>query len=68
MPLKMQAFCFFPKDRIKRNKRKRISTEIKGMVRKMKYHHKEIIEIEPIQNIAFNPPKVMPVWDADETA
>lgn len=35
------------------------------MVRKMKYHHKEIIEIEPIQNIAFNPPIEQLVWNDD---
>ena len=31
----------------------------------MKYHHKEIIEIEPIQNIAFNPPIEQLVWNDD---
>ena len=35
------------------------------MVRKMKYHHKEIIEIEPIQNIAFDPPIEQLVWNDD---
>lgn len=31
----------------------------------MKYHHKEIIEIKPLQNIAFNPPKELLVWNDD---
>src|SRR5574344_256699 len=65
MPLKMQAFCFFPKARIPGHTSKRLSTAINGMVRKMKDHHKEIIEIEPIQNIAFNPPIEQLVWNDD---
>ena len=31
----------------------------------MKYHHKEIIEIEPIQNIAFNRLIELLVWNDD---
>ena len=31
----------------------------------MKYHHKEIVEIEALQNTAFNPPKEQLVWNDD---
>ena len=34
----------------------------------MKYKGIELTEFKSDENVAFNPPKVMLVWDADETA